>query len=1379
MTHAPDDRSPRARLRSLATAASLLGGAYLALAVGHPPNGGAPLARAMTGDPAPRAPREVESTPPADWQSEVEQRIVAGEYAIRPNSTGGFRARNRAQSLVTHFEPDGAVRVEFGDAGSGPTLRTTRVAATELAEHPPSSGLGACRADGALDERGDCLRRLEMARGGVVEWWENRPDGLQHGYDILAPQGGGDVLAVEVAVEAGRFEVVGPHATDGRIVGDDGAVLEYAGLTAWDADGRVLASRLRAVPAQGFRIEVEVSGARYPVRIDPVLTPAPAWRALDEGIVRVVYSDDDSLSAAGDVNGDGYGDVVIGRPVFDGGETREGRAYLYLGSASGLSTNASWMVESDQEFAEFGSSVVGAGDVNGDGFADVLVGAWRFTNGEAEEGAAFLYLGGANGLATMPAWTTESNDAFGYLGRSVAGAGDVNGDGYSDVLVGAYGFDNEGSAYLFLGGEQGLEDEAAWRAEGDQVGSSYGYSVASAGDVNADGYGDIIVGARLFDGALVNEGRAYVYLGGVDGVASAPVWTVGSDVGDGYFGDTVSGAGDVNGDGYADVMVSEPFFQGGTGRVHVFLGDATGLSAVAAWVGGGRSAQPLFGREVASAGDVNGDGYGDVVIGAPWYANGQATEGRVYLFVGGPSGLQVEADWTDESNAAGQRLGSNVSGAGDVNGDGYSDVLAGWPARLYLGCATGPLSLSAWGIQGSSENARLGTSVASAGDVNGDGFGDVVVGAPFYDGGETEEGRAFVFLGDVAGLAHTAAWSAQPDQSGAHFGMAVTTAGDVDGDGYADVLIGAPGYDGGEVDEGRAYVFRGGTSGVAATPAWTGESDQAVARYGSAVAGALDFDGDGYSDIVVGAPGFDATQESEGAAFAYRGGPSGPTGLPAWMASSGQQGALFGSSLAALGDTNGDGFGDLAVGVPDFDGAFKDQGMVAVFLGGEAGLSSSIRLEEDEQLAALFGYSVGAAGDVNGDGYADLVVGAPRHDGGELDEGRAFVFHGGATGLSAAAAWRGEANQANARFGYAVGSAGDVNGDGFGDVIVGAPAHDDVHVDGGRVFVFSGSAVGLSSQAGWSVGSDAASTGFGESVASAGDVNGDGYGDVVIGAPRSGAANEGSLRVYLGNGVWERASAPQLGLLRRGDERVLAPGNLVATDDLTARLRAMTPYGRVLTRFELEVKALGQPFDGLGTVLSPAWEASFTPDGGFADLRAWAGELAGGVSYHVRARLRYAPSSGQPATWSRWIYAAPSGAARGDHVRTLPCAPGEYLDTDEQCRACTQCAEGMVEIDACAPRQDTVCSVMDVDAGGPLDSDAGVAADASVTDGSVDVPRAGDGCGCRVASGRSEPRSASRSLGLLLLLVGLRGRRWARRKSARVEGGFRTLAPGS
>jgi hypothetical protein len=408
-----------------------------------------------------------------------------------------------------------------------------------------------------------------------------------------------------------------------------------------------------------------------------------------------------AVASAGDVNGDGYADVIVGAEAYDNGQIGEGWAFVFNGSAGGLGTTPDWRAESNLAGAHFGSSVASAGDVNGDGYADVIVGAYGYDSGQ---GRAYVYHGSATGPSTIPNWIAESNQATAYFGNSVASAGDVNGDGYADVIVGAPYYDNgqtdEGRAFVFYGSASGLGTTPDWKAESNKESGNFGYSVASAGDVNGDGYDDIIIGAAGYTHGQVAEGRAYVYHGSPEGLSTTPNWKAESHWYYANFGYSVASAGDVNGDGYDDVIVSAPFYYDDNddyeGEAFAFLGSGGGLSSIYQWKVEPNRVRAFFGYSVASAGDMNGDGYDDVIVGADAYG-----EGRALVFHGSPNGLSIVPNWIAEPNQ---------------------------------------------------DNAEFGSSVASASDVNADGYDDVIVGAPYYDNGQTDEGRAFVYHGSAGSL---------------------------------------------------------------------------------------------------------------------------------------------------------------------------------------------------------------------------------------------------------------------------------------------------------------------------------------------------------------------------------------------------------------------------------------------------------------------------------------------------------------------------------------------------------------------------------------------------------------------------------------------------
>jgi hypothetical protein len=421
-----------------------------------------------------------------------------------------------------------------------------------------------------------------------------------------------------------------------------------------------------------------------------------------------------------------------------------------------------WMGQADQVNSWYGYAVGWAGDVNGDGFSDVLTGAFRWTEGEAtRQGRAWAYYGSAAGTSTTPDWTADGHGIWEYFGHSVSTAGDVNGDGYDDVIVGAPDPPKFGFAYAYYGSGQGLSTTPNWSATLEQREAWFGRTVRSAGDVNGDGFDDVIVGAPHFDHGQQDEGAASVYLGSAAGLSEVPAWSAESDQTGSLFGRWVGSAGDVNGDGYGDVIVGAHFYDGdqpNEGRAFVYLGSAGGLSSTPDWTADGNQANAWFGRAVSGAGDVNHDGFDDVIVGAPKFDGDQVNEGRAFGFYGSPAGLNTAPDWIGQADQAEAWYGRRLSRAGDVNADGYSDV---------------------------------------------------VIAAPNYDTGNPDGGKVFIYLGSLAGLEQTPAWTPLLDQDHAWFGRSVSTGGDVNADGYDDVIIGAPQYDDPQKDEGAAWIFEG------------------------------------------------------------------------------------------------------------------------------------------------------------------------------------------------------------------------------------------------------------------------------------------------------------------------------------------------------------------------------------------------------------------------------------------------------------------------------------------------------------------------------------------------------------------------------------------
>jgi len=804
----------------------------------------------------------------------------------------------------------------------------------------------------------------------------------------------------------------------------------------------------------------------------------------------------------------------------------------------------------NQDFAGFGFSVATAGDVNGDGFTDVIVGAPYFDNGQTDEGAAFLYRGYPSGLETIPAWMAEGNNTEAHMGWSVATAGDVNGDGYWDVIIGTpyadtiLGDVDVGSAEVFHGSEKGLGGAADWAKNGGFANDRFGWSVASAGDVNGDGYSEIIVGAPFEFDDFSEDGTAYVFKGTADGISEGDAWwsVAPVDQTSARFGYCVASAGDVNADGYSDVIIGCPNYTSDNdqeGASYVYLGGSEGLSETTAWYAESNQAGARFGWSVASAGDVNGDGYGDVIIGAPRHTSGFAWEqGRGFIYFGNSGGVSVSPDWeqTTYSYQIDAHFGTSVACAGDVNGDGYSDVIIGTPmdgdkespemgrASIYYGSSSGPGVFSDWSAGAAmpdpSQHAHYGYSVATAGDINGDGYSDVIVGAP-YDPeiqGEVQpldEGYAYVYYGATDRLSTEPGWNFQSDKENSSLGMVTATAGDVNGDGFADVIIAAPYFDNGQENEGAVFIWHGAESGIPPAPSWEAEGDQIEARFGFSAATAGDVNGDGYDDIIVGAPNDvgNLSYPGEGRVFLWYGSQSGlgDPGNPLnadWKRRGYQENAAFGTSVASAGDVNGDGFCDVIIGAPGYDwDLLTDNGIAQVYRGAGGGLETSPSWGvSGDKPGCMFGWSVACAGDVNKDGFFDVVVGAPFYSSlgttDTLHQGAARAYLGSESGLNTQSEWFDLGAYPSHNFGYSVCGAGDVDGDGFSDILIGVPG---AGSGTGSISLYHGSHLGPVSLNGgdFVLNSDDEGSMFGYSVSCAGDIDNDGKADMIIGSPLS------------------------------------------------------------------------------------------------------------------------------------------------------------------------------------------------------------------------------------------------------------------------------------
>jgi hypothetical protein len=488
-----------------------------------------------------------------------------------------------------------------------------------------------------------------------------------------------------------------------------------------------------------------------------------------------------------------------------------------------------------------------------------------------------------------------------YLGQSVSSAGDVNGDGYDDIIIGAPDFSatwNQprtaaGTAYVIFGKASGFNtiDLASFTSgssgfiiQGAVVGDGTGISVSGAGDVNGDGYDDIIVGSDYADPkGRSDAGTAHVIFGKASGFSTIDLasFTSGSGgfiiqgaaAGD-QLGKSVSGAGDVNNDGYADVIVGAPYAdpnsRSSAGAAYVIFGKASGFNTIdlASFASGfsgfiiqGAKASDFAGSSVSGAGDVNGDSYDDIIVGSSWAdPNGRSDAGTAHVIFGKANGIDTTggiatsvfrtidlASFTSGSSGfiiqgaeADDLTGDSVSKAGDVNGDSYDDIIIGsrWAnpkgrsdagtAHVIFGKADDFRTIdlasftsgsSGFIIQGAKASDLTGTSVNSAGDINIDGYDDIIIGA-------VRAGTAHVIFGkaddfrtiDLASFTSgSSGFIIKGAVAGDSTGASVSSAGDINGDGYDEIIIGSYSDPEGRSDAGAAYIIFGSTTIVTGT----------------------------------------------------------------------------------------------------------------------------------------------------------------------------------------------------------------------------------------------------------------------------------------------------------------------------------------------------------------------------------------------------------------------------------------------------------------------------------------------------------------------------------------------------------------------------------
>ncbi len=881
-----------------------------------------------------------------------------------------------------------------------------------------------------------------------------------------------------------------------------------------------------------------------------------------------------------------------------------------------------------------GAFVSSAGDVNGDGFDDVIIGAPRADNSTEDDGSSYVVFGKAGGFdAAQPLSALDGSNGFrldgghrqfGY-GDSVCSAGDINGDGFDDVMV-----KGSEASYVVFGRASGfdaqmdlttLDGSNGFRLKGEQGPSNFHFqsqSLTSAVDVNGDGFDDVIVESMYIDQQNRYVDSSFVIFGRAAGFdATIDLSTLDSNSGfrlsDTHeFGKlSVTGVSDMNGDGLDDLFVTvnsviyNPYY-GSSGDIknYVVFGKASGFAAVEDPADlDANSGMPLNTqmKSIGSAGDINGDGLDDLILSmsSPYHINN-------FVVFGQASGLDPNLDLSQLDGSNGFMLGEMVfhdkltiplKAAGDVNGDGFDDLIVGateaapydmafaGSSYIIFGRASGfdaivnlPDLDSDGGIRLDGVTGDSAGMISRAGDINQDGFDDVIIGAPRADSGGHESGASYVLLGsdhfkETPVLMGT---HARNELSGTAAMEYLTGKGGDDiltGEGGADALSGNNGDDIIRVPDLDFASANGGagndTLAFSGSPIdlklsdyidrivdietidLTGSGDNTLTLTAQNV---LDVSDSSDTLVVKGNAGDRVVGLSEGwedagmkdgmHAFTKQDAEllidasvttdtpvtsfvidlSGVDGQNGFRLDGEFAGDRSGSSVSNAGDVNGDGFDDVVIGAGLTDANGFDSGSSYVVFGEASGFDAHIDLStldgtngfrlDGKQENDHIGKSVSNAGDVNGDGFDDVIVSGVDTSYVLFGKASGFDAQMDVSNLDGSNGFRLDGGNIDDVFGYSVSDAGDVNGDGFNDMVVSGTA--------GFAYVVFGQASGFDATI--DISTLDGSNGFrldGErysafsSVDAAGDINGDGWGDVIIGSEFVFSDDNGSGASYV------------------------------------------------------------------------------------------------------------------------------------------------------------------------------------------------------------------------------------------------------------------------
>ncbi len=918
-----------------------------------------------------------------------------------------------------------------------------------------------------------------------------------------------------------------------------------------------------------------------------------------------------SLTDMGDLDGDGITDLAVGAFGDDDGGVDHGALYLLFLNSDGTLKSQQKISDTQGNFtgtlvdsARFGRSLTNLGDMDGDGIVDLAVGTTGDDDGGDRRGAVFVLFLNANGTVkshqkisdTAGNFLAELDD-IDYFGSTVTNLGDLDGDGVTDIAVGA-DFDDDGGSgrgavyVLFLNTDSTVKSHQ--KISGTEGGltitlgtvDKLGSSLTNLGDIDGDDIADMAVGAYLDDDGGNNRGAIYVLLMMADGRVRAHQkisnltggFTAALD-NDDYFGTSLTNLGDLDGDNVADIAVqARGDDDGGIDRGAVYIlflnsdGTVKSHQKISDTEGAFTSAlddYDSFGSSLTSLDDLDGDGIIDLAAGASGDDDGGTDRGAAYvLFLNTDGTVKSHQKISDTAGGFGALLdnndyfGNSLTSLGDLNGDGITDLTAGAFGDDDGGNSRGAvyvLFLNADGTVKShqkisntlgnftatlDDDDTFGTSVTGFSDLDGDGVADLIVGADGDDDGGTDRGAVYVLFLNADGtvksyqkISNTSGNFTATLNDSARLGSSLTKLSDLDGNGIVELAAGAIGALGG-AGTGAAYVMN--LESVIPPGVVTAErkiSDTAgnftavleeSAEIGISLSDLGDLDGDGINDIAVGEYGAVESFESAGAFYVLFLNADGT--VKSHQEISDTEGNFtatleyydsFGSSLANLGDLDGDGVTDLAVGaLGDDDGGSGRGAVYVLFLNADGTVKSHQKISDTQgnftatlDNSDVFGISLANLGDLDGDGTTDIAVGATGDDDGGSTRGAVYVLFLNADGtvkfhqkISDTTGGFTATLDDGDRFGSSVTNVGDLDGDGITELAVGAYLDDDGGDNRGAVYVLFLNANGtvkshqkISDTAGGFTATLDSHDSFGESVANLGDLDGDGLSDLAVG----------------------------------------------------------------------------------------------------------------------------------------------------------------------------------------------------------------------------------------------------------------------------------------